>query len=132
MKIKNKEFIREIVSSDFKPISNPHFTYDTLEKIVESENIKVSNSNSSDITFLIPQILYTSFLILLSLVTVIISWTQFGQKSSVLHSMEMISDFLFNPVTISILFSCSILYLADLYLIKLSSKFTKPNNVYTK
>jgi hypothetical protein len=121
MKIKDKEFIREIVSSDFKHISNPNFTSDTLEKIAALEDSKKSYSNSGDITFLIPQILYASLLILLSLVTVIISWTQSGQKNDIMHSIEMISEVLLNPVTISILFSFSILYLIDLYLKKASA-----------
>jgi len=121
MKTKDKEFIREIVSSDFKHISNPDFTRDTLEKIAELEDNKISYSNSGDIIFLIPQLLYASLFILLSLVTVIISWTQFGQKNNVIHSIEIISGFLLNPVTISILFSFSLLYLIDLYLKKVSS-----------
>ena len=121
MKTNDKEFIREIVSSDFKQISNPDFTHDTLEKIAELEDYKISYSNSGDITFLIPQILYASFLILLSLVTAIISGTQFGQKNSVIHSIEMISGFLLNPITISILLSFSLLYLIDLYLKKVSA-----------
>ncbi len=121
MKIKDKEFIREIVSSDFKHISNPNFTNDTLEKIAELEDNKISNSNSGDMTFLIPQILYASLFILLSFVNVFISWTQLGQVDSLIHSIEMISGFLLNPVTISILFSFSLLYLFDLYLKKVSA-----------
>jgi hypothetical protein len=121
MKTKDKEFIREIVSSDFKHISNPDFTVDTLEKIVELEDNKISYSNSGDITFLIPQILYASLLILLSFVTVIISWTQLGQVDNLIHSIEMISGFLLNPVTISILFSFSLLYLFDLFLKRVST-----------
>lgn len=121
MKTKDKEFIREIISSDFKHISNPDFTIDTLGKITESEDNKISFSSSGDITFLIPQILYASLFILLSFVSVFISWTQFGQKNNVIHSIEMISGFLLNPVTISILLSFSILYLIDLSLKKVSA-----------
>jgi hypothetical protein len=121
MKTKNKEFIREIVSSDFKHISDPDFTVDTLEKIAELKDNKISNSNSGDITFLIPQILYTSLFILLSFVIAIISWTKLGQESNLIHSIEMISGFLLNPVTISILLSFSLLYLIDLFLKKLSA-----------
>ena len=129
MKTKDKEFIREIVSSDFKHISNPDFTLDTLKKIAELEDNKISYSNSGDITFLIPQVLYASLFILFSLVTAIISWTQLGQVDSVMHSIEMISGFLLNPITISILLSFSLLYLIDLYLKKVSAQFTKPNRV---
>lgn len=121
MKIKDKEFIREILSSDFKQISNPNFTRNTFEKIAELEENKLTNSNSGDITFLVPQIIYVSLFILFSLVTVIISWTKSGQINNVSHSIGMISDFLLNPVTASILLSFSILYLIDLYLKKLSA-----------
>ncbi len=121
MKTKDKEFIREIMSSDFKQISNPDFTSETLEKIAELEVNKITYSSSGDITFLIPQILYTSLFILLSFVTVIISWTQLGQVNNLIHSIEMISGFLLNPVTISILFSFPLLYLIDLYLKKVSA-----------
>ncbi len=121
MKTKDKEFIREIVSSDFKHISNPDFTRDTLEKIAELKDTKISYSNSGDIIFLIPQIIYVFLFILLSLVNVIISWAQFGQINNVIHSIEIISGYLLNPVTISILLSFSILYLIDLYLNKVST-----------
>ncbi len=127
MKIKDKEFIKEIVSSDFKYISNHNFNCDTLEKIMELENSKVSHSNSGDITFLIPQILYTLFYILFSLITVIISWLHLEQTNSVMHLVEIISNILLHPVTVSILFSFSLLYLVDLYIKKLNTKITKPN-----
>lgn len=120
MKTKDKEFISEIVSTDFKHISNPDFTRDTLEKIAELEDKKISYSNSGDITFLIPQILYASLSILLSFSTAVISRTQFGYKNNVINSIEIISGFLLNPVTISIMFSFSLLYLIDLYLKKVS------------
>lgn len=126
MKTKDKEFIREIISSDFNQISNTDFTLDTLKIITEPEENKISFSSSGDITFLIPWILYASLFILLSFVTLIISWTQFGQENSVTHSIEMISGFLLNPVTISILLSFPILYFIDLYLNRLSGGFTKP------
>ena len=129
MKIKDKEFIREIISSDFKHISNPDFTRDALEKIAESEYNKMTYSNSGDITLLIPVIVYVSLFILLSLITEIISWPLFGQLNNVMHSIEMISDFLVHPVTISILLSFSLLYYIDLYLNKVSSYFTKPKVV---
>jgi len=121
MKTNDKEFIREIVSSDFKHITNPNFTVDTLEKIVALEDNKISNSNSGDIIFLIPQVLYASLFILLSLVTLIISWTQLGQADNLRNSIEMILGFLLNPVTISIMFSFSLLYLFDLFLKRIST-----------
>lgn len=121
MKTKDKEFIREIVSSDFKHISNPDFTVDTLEKIAAFEDNKISYSKSGDIIFLIPQILYASLFILLSFVTVILSWSHLGQVDNLIHSIEMISGFLLNPVTISILLSFSLLYFIDLYLKKVSA-----------
>ncbi len=130
MKTKDKEFIREIIASDFNQISNPDFTIDTLEIITESEENKISFSSSGDITFLIPWILYASLFILLSFVTSIISWTQFGQENNLTLSIEMILDFLLNPVTISILLSFSLLYLIDLYLKRVSGGFTKPNMRY--
>jgi hypothetical protein len=116
MKTKDKEFIREILSSDFNHISNPDFTRDTVEMIVESEENKVSFSSTGDISFLIPWILYASLFILLSFVTLIISWPQIGQENIITHTIELISGFLLNPVTISILISFSILYIIDLYL----------------
>jgi hypothetical protein len=124
MKIKDKEFIREILSSDFKHISNPDFTRDTLEKIAELEDNKITYSNSGDITLVIPVIVYVSLFILLSLITEIISWPLFGQLNNVMHSIEMISSFLVHPVTISILLSFSLLYFIDLYLNKVSAYFT--------
>jgi hypothetical protein len=126
MKIKDREFIREIISSDFKDISNPDFTRDALEKIAELENNKMTYSNSGDITLLIPVIIYVSLFILLSLMAEIISWHLFGQLNSMMHSIQMILSFLVHPVTISILFSFSLLYLIDLYLNKGSTYFTKP------
>ena len=129
MKTKDKEFIREILSSDFKHISNPDFTRDTLGKIAELEDNKITYSNSGDITLIIPVIVYVSLFILLSLVTEIISWPLFGQLNNVMHSIEMISSFLVHPVTISILLSFSLLYLIDLYLNKVSAYFTKPKVV---
>jgi|BarGraIncu01122A_1022018.scaffolds.fasta_scaffold45109_1 hypothetical protein len=129
MKIKDKEFIREIISSDFKHISNPYFTRNALEKIAEFEDNKITYSNSGDMTLLIPVIVYVSLFILLSLITEIISWPLFGQLNNVMHSIEMISSFLVHPVTISILLSFSLLYLIDLYLNKGSAYFTKPKVV---
>lgn len=126
MKIKEKEFIREIISSDFKHISNPDFNRVTLEKIAELEGSKITYSNSGDMTFFVPVIMYVSLFILLSLVSDIISWSHFGQINNVMHSINMISSFLVDPVTISILFSFSLLYLIDLYLNKVSAHFTKP------
>ena len=129
MKIKDKEFIREIISSDLKHISNPDFNRVTLEKIAELEDSKVTFSNSGDITFLIPVIIYVSLFILLSIIRDIISWPHLGQISNLMHSINMISSFLVHPVTISILFSFSLLYLIDLYLNKVSAYFTKPKMV---
>jgi len=129
MKIKDKEFIGEIISSDFKHISNPDFNRVTLEKIAELEDSKLTISNSGDITFLIPLIIYVSLFILLSLIGDIISWPLFGQLNNVMHSIEMISSFLVHPVTISILLSFSLLYLIDLYLNKVNANFTKPKVV---
>lgn len=129
MKIKDKEFIREIISSDFKHISNPYFTRNALEKIAEFEDNKITYSNSGDMTLLIPVIVYVSLFILLSLITEIISWPLFGQLNNMMHSIEMISSFLVHPVTISILLSFSLLYLIDLYLNKGSAYFTKPKVV---
>jgi hypothetical protein len=116
MEINDKEFIREIVSSDFKPVSNPDFTRDTLKKIAELEDKKPIKSNSGDPIFLIPQFIYVSVLILFSLVAVIISWTQPGEINAQTQTVEMISGILFSPVTVSILFSFSLLYVLDLFL----------------
>jgi len=129
MKTNDKEFIREIISSDLKHISNPDFNRATLEKITELEDSKLTFRNSGDITFLIPVIIYVSLFILLSIIRDIISWPPFGQISHVMHSINMISSFLVHPVTISILFSFSLLYLIDLYLNKVSSYFTKPKMI---
>jgi len=124
MKMKEKEFIREILASDFKHISNPGFTHETLEKIAEVKDIKKSHTSSGDITFLIPQILYASLLILLSIFSGIISWNQFEQKENIIYSIEKILEVLLNPVTISILFSFSLLYLIDIFLQKGSTRYT--------
>lgn len=132
MKTKDKEFIREIVSSDFKHISNPNFTRDILKEVAELEDNNIKYSNSGDIAFLIPQVLYASLFILLSFVTEIISRTQLGQLNNLIHSIELISRFLLHPVTISILLSFSLLYLLDLYLKKLSARTTTPNTAYSK
>jgi len=129
MKTNDKEFIREIISSDLKHISNPDFNRATLEKITELEDSKLTFRNSGDITFLIPVIIYVSLFILLSIIRDIISWPPFGQISHVMHSINMISSFLVHPVTISILFSFSLLYLIDLYLNKVSAYFTKPKMI---
>ena len=128
MKTKDKEFIKEIISSDFKSISNQDFTFDTLERIKELKENKTIYSNSSDITVLFPVIMYVSLFILLSLITASISWIQLEQIENILHSIEMISGYLLHPVTISILFTFSLLYLIDLFLEKASTLFTKPNN----
>jgi hypothetical protein len=124
MKMKEKDFIRELISSDFKHISNPGFTHETLEKISELEDSKKSYSSSGDKMFLIPQIIYASLFILLSLISGIISWIQFEQKDNIIYSIDKISEVLLNPVTISILFSFSLLYLIDLYLKKTSTRLT--------
>jgi len=129
MKTKDKEFIRGIISSDLKHISNPDFNRVTLEKIAETEDGRVTFSNSGDKTFLIPVIIYTSLFIMLSLISVIISWSNPGQINNIMHSINMISSFLLDPVTISILLSFSLLYLIDLYLNKVSIRFTKPKVV---
>jgi len=129
MKAKDKAFIREIVSSDFKPISNPYFTRDTLEKITEVEDDKISYSYSGDIFFIIPVTIYISLIILLSFISGFISWTQLEQLDTILHSIEIISRDLLHPVAVSILFSFSLLYLFDLFLKKLSARITKPNNI---
>ncbi len=126
MKTNDKEFISEIISSDFNQISNPDFTLDTLEIITKSEENNISFSSSGDITFLIPWIIYASLFILISFATLIFSWAKFGQENNVIHSIEMIVGFLLNPVTISILLSFSILYLIDLYLKRVDGEFTKP------
>jgi hypothetical protein len=126
MKIKDKEFIREIICFDFKHISNPDFARDTLEKIAKLEENKITYSNSGDKTLLIPVIIYVSLFILLSLITDIISWLQFEQINNFIHSIEMISGFLVHPVTISILFSFSLLYLIDFYLRQGIAYFTNP------
>jgi hypothetical protein len=129
MKIKDKEFIREILSSDFKHISNPDFTNDTLKKIVELEEKKITSSNSGDITLLIPVIVYVSLFILLSLINEIISWPLFGHLNKVMHSIEMILSYLVHPVTISILLAFSLLYFIDLFLNKVREYFTYPKVV---
>jgi hypothetical protein len=130
MKIKDKEFIREIISSDLKHISNTDFTRDTLGKIAELEDHKITSSNSGDITLLIPVIVYVSLSILLSLITEIISWPLLGQHlNNVMHSIEVISGLFVHPVTISILVSFSLLYFIDLYLNKVSSYINKPKVV---
>lgn len=121
MKVQDKEFIREIISSDIKQISNPDFTCDTLEKIAASEKNKLTVSISGDITFLIPHIIYASLFILLSLVTVITSWSHLKEINNISLSVEMILGFLLNPITISILFTFSLLYLIDLYLKKVTA-----------
>ena len=130
MKTKDKEFIKEIVSSDFKSISNIDFTFDTLERIKELKENKLINSYSSDITVLFPVIIYVSLFILLSLITASISWIQLELIENILHFIKLISSYLLHPVTVSILFAFSLLYLLDLYLKKLSSKITKPNILY--
>jgi hypothetical protein len=129
MKIEDKEFIREIISSDLKHISNPDFNRVTLEKISESEVSKVTVSNSGDITILIPVVIYVSMFILLTLIIDIIYYTHSVQINNIMHSINMISNFLVDPVTISILFSFSLLYLIDLYLNKVSAHFPKPEVV---
>ena len=129
MKVKDREFIREIISSDFQDISNPDFTRDALEKIAELEKNKMTYSNSGDITLLIPVIIYVSLFILLTLIAEFISWHLFGQLNNMVHSIQIILSFLVHPVTISILFSFSLLYLIDLYLNKGSTYFTKPKVV---
>jgi len=129
MKTKDKEFIREIISSDLKHISNPDFNRVTLEKIAELEDSKVSVSNSGDITFLIPVVIYVSMFILLSLIIDIIHLSHSDHINNVIHSINMISNFLVDPVMISILFSFFLLYLIDLYLNKVSTYFPKPKVV---
>lgn len=131
MKIRDRAFIREIVSSDFKHISNPDFTRDTLERIAELEDNKVSYSNSGDITFLIPVIIYFSFIILLSLFSSLISWIPLEHVDTIMHSIEIISNYLLHPVTFSILFSFSLLYLLDLYLKKVSVKSASANSSFS-
>lgn len=121
MKSNDREFIREILSSDFKKISNPGFTRETLEKIPELTGNKIRHNLSGDIIFLIPQILYASLLILLSFFNTVMSWTQSGANSSILYSTERIIEMLLNPVMISILFAFSLLYIVDLYLKRVSS-----------
>jgi hypothetical protein len=129
MKIKDKEFIREIISSDLKHISNPDFNRVTLEKIAELEESKVSVSNSGDITILIPLVIYVSMFILLSLIIDIIHLSHSDHINNFIHSINMISNFLVDPVMISILFSFILLYLIDLYLNKASTYFPKPKVV---
>lgn len=121
MKIKDKDFIRDIISSDFKQISNPDFTHDALEKIAELEDNKISYSSSGDVFFIIPVIIYVSLFFLLSLITGFISRTQFEQIDTILHTVEMISSYLLHPFTFSILFSFSLLYFIDLFLKKVSA-----------
>lgn len=129
MKKDDKEFIREIISSDFKHISNPDFTRVTLEKIAELNDNRITYSNTGDITLLIPVIVYVLLFILLSLITEIISWPLVGHLNNLMHSIEVISGFLVHPVTISIMLSFSLLYFIDLYLSKVSAYFTKPKVV---
>ena len=50
MKKDDKEFIREIISSYFKHISNPDFTRVTLEKIAELNDNRITYTNTGDIT----------------------------------------------------------------------------------
>jgi hypothetical protein len=121
MKPKDKEFIRGIVYSDFKQISNPDFTSETLKKIAELDSTKINYSNSVDIFFLIPVISYASLRILLSLFSTICSLPLLDQINNVMRSIEMISSCLMHPVTISILFSFSLLCLFDLFLKKVSA-----------
>lgn len=118
MKINDKEFIRELITSDLKHISNSDFTSDTLEKIKRSEGNKITYSNLGDKFFFIPMILYVSMSILLSFITGIISWAPIEEINSILHFIEIISGFLWHPITLSILFSFCLLYLMDLYLKK--------------
>ena len=121
MKIKDKKFIKEILSSDFKQISNPDFTRETLEKIAELKGNKIIYPSLGDITFLIPMIIYVSLFILLSLINSIFSWSYLDQINNVIYSIEMISNFLLHPITISILISFSLLYLLDLFLNKVNT-----------
>jgi hypothetical protein len=118
MKLKDKKFIREIISSDFKRISNPDFTGETIRKLAELEYTKINYSYSGDITFFIPAIAYAALCILLSLFSAICSLPLLGQIDNVMRSIEMISGYLVHPVTLSILFSFSLLYLFDLFLKK--------------
>jgi hypothetical protein len=129
MKKDDKEFIREIISSDFKHISNPDFTRVTLEKIAELNDNRITYTNTGDITLLIPVFVYILLFIMHSLITEVISWPLFGQLNNQIHSIEMITVFFVHPVTISILLSFSLLYFIDLYLSKGSEYFTKPKVV---
>ncbi len=116
MKLTDKEFIREIISSDFKKIENPNFTNEILEKIALSDEKKVIATRSGDILFLVPQIIYICLCVLLSLYTLIISWSDLSSNDKVLQTIDMISGLLINPGTISILIAFSLLYLLDLFL----------------
>jgi len=132
MKTKDKEFIKEMISSDFKSISNQDFTFETIERIKELKEKKTIYLNSSDISLLFPVIIYVLFFILLSVITACISWIELEQIENILYSIETVSGYLLHPVTVSILVTFLLLYLIDLFLEKGSTLFTKPNMRSTK
>lgn len=128
MKIDDKEFIKELIASDFKPISNPDFAFNTLKRIKGSRESNEATMKTVDITVFIPVIIFAFLFTLFSIIKVILSLFEFEWTNNIKHFTEMISIILVNPVTISILISCSLLFVLDSYLNKLSKKFTKPNS----
>lgn len=128
MKKNDNKLIKEVISTDLKKISNPDFTFITLQKIKESkkEN-RLRYAKRIDLTFIYPVFGFSFLLILFSIIKVFSSWFEIKQIYDILSVTQKISDLLFQPITISITIVFVLLYLFDSYLKKHSERFTKVN-----
>lgn len=132
MKQNDNKFIKEVISTDLKKISNPDFTLTTLERIKESKKENSINpANRVDLILLYPVFGFSFLLILFAIIKVIDSWIEIGILDKILNLTGLISGLLFHPMTISLMIVFTLLFLLDSYLKKHGVKFTNPNNVYS-
>jgi len=128
----DNKFIKEVISTDLKKISNPDFTLSTLERIKESKKENsLKPANRVDLTLIYPVFGFSFLIILFSIIKAIGSWIEIENFDKILHLTGLVSGLLFHPMTISLMISFTLLYLLDSYLKKQGAKYTKPNTQYT-
>ena len=128
----DNKFIKEVISTDLKKISNPDFTLTTLEKIKESQKENSINIESmADLTLIYPAFGFSFLVILFSIIKVISSWVKIEQIDKILDLTVVFSSYLFQPITLSLITTFTLLYLFDSYLKKQGAKSTKTLTQYT-
>lgn len=121
MKKDEKEFIKGIIASDLKNIPNQNFTFETVSKIRDMQEMNIKARPVRDFTFLYPVMLYTVLLLLASTVKLITVYFNFSHINLINEISRFTFSFALNPVVVSTCIVLILLYKFDLYLKQLNT-----------